>query len=58
VGTQALSEFLRHDTTRPLLAHVAKQNVASIRVLEKCGFAPSGERVGEDRVEELIMELR
>jgi RimJ/RimL family protein N-acetyltransferase len=58
VATRALSEFLRHETTRPLVAHVAKDNVASIRVLEKCGFERSGEHVGEDGVEELIMELR
>jgi RimJ/RimL family protein N-acetyltransferase len=28
---------------RPLVAHVAKHNAASIRVLQKCGFAISGE---------------
>jgi RimJ/RimL family protein N-acetyltransferase len=28
---------------RPLHAHVAKHNAASIRVLRKCGFAISGE---------------
>lgn len=58
VATEALSEFLRYESTRPLIAHVARDNVASIRVLEKCGFALSGEAVGEDDVEELIMVLR
>ena len=28
---------------RPLYAHVAKHNGASIRVLEKCGFKMAGE---------------
>ena len=26
-------------TERPLYAHVAKQNIGSLRVLEKCGFS-------------------
>lgn len=38
VATQMLSMFLRLATDRPLHAYVAKHNVASIRVLEKCGF--------------------
>ena len=38
VATEALSAFLRLEKTRPLYAGVAKHNVASIRVLEKCGF--------------------
>jgi RimJ/RimL family protein N-acetyltransferase len=32
---------------RPLHAAVAKHNVGSIRVLEKCGFAVVGEEEGE-----------
>jgi len=43
IATQALSLFLPHITTRPLYAHVAKHNIASRRVLEKCGFVISGE---------------
>ena len=43
LATRALAEFLDHVTTRPLYAHVAKHNIASIRVLEKCGFTISGE---------------
>jgi RimJ/RimL family protein N-acetyltransferase len=43
VATQALSEFLGHVETRPLYAHVARHNIASIRVLQKCGFRISGE---------------
>jgi RimJ/RimL family protein N-acetyltransferase len=38
VATAALTEFLRHETTRPLYAYVAAHNAGSIRVLEKCGF--------------------
>jgi RimJ/RimL family protein N-acetyltransferase len=38
VATDALSAFLRLEPTRPLYAGVAKHNVASIRVLQKCGF--------------------
>jgi RimJ/RimL family protein N-acetyltransferase len=37
LATKALSEFLRHLEARPLYARVAKDNVASIRVLERSG---------------------
>ncbi len=43
IATAALSQFLDHIRTRPLHGHVAKRNVASIRVLEKCGFEMYGE---------------
>jgi RimJ/RimL family protein N-acetyltransferase len=43
---------------RPLHAYVAKSNVASIRVLEKCGFVEVGEHTGDDGIEELLLELR
>ncbi len=43
IATQALKEFLRYEATRPLYARVAKHNIASRRVLEKCGFTVSGE---------------
>ncbi len=38
VATAALAIFLRLEQTRPLYAGVAKHNVASVRVLQKCGF--------------------
>jgi RimJ/RimL family protein N-acetyltransferase len=38
IATQALRAFLGQIVERPLYAHVAKTNIASIRVLEKCGF--------------------
>jgi RimJ/RimL family protein N-acetyltransferase len=46
IATRALRQFLAVETRRPLLAHVARHNLGSIRVLEKCGFI----RSGEDRV--------
>jgi hypothetical protein len=47
VATRALSTFLGHVKKRPLYAHVAKDNIASNRVLEKCGFKISGEDRGD-----------
>jgi RimJ/RimL family protein N-acetyltransferase len=38
IATWALNAFLAVDPTRPLHARVAHDNVASLRVLEKCGF--------------------
>ncbi len=64
VATRALSQFLGYVTARPLYARVAKHNVGSIRVLEKCGFTVRGEgrgvagAPGGEEVEELIMELQ
>lgn len=52
IATRALAEFLNHVTVRPLYAHVARHNIASIRVLEKCGFTITGE---DD--EEFILRL-
>jgi RimJ/RimL family protein N-acetyltransferase len=43
IATRALAEFLKYIDIRPLYAHVAKHNVASRRVLEKCGFTISDE---------------
>jgi len=43
IATQALSRFLSQVGFRPLHAHVAKHNLASMRVLEKCGFTVCGE---------------
>jgi RimJ/RimL family protein N-acetyltransferase len=61
IATQALAEFLKVVTTRPLFAHVAKHNVGSKRVLEKCGFKFAREDQIADRngniVEEIVMEL-
>ena len=45
IATQALGAFLPLIAARPLYARAAKDNFASLRVLEKNGFR----RVGEDR---------
>jgi RimJ/RimL family protein N-acetyltransferase len=52
IATLALSEFLKVLTSRPLYAHVAKHNVGSIRVLEKCGFT-----LCSDEIEDLVFKL-
>ena len=61
VATRALAAFLDRMTERPLHAHVAKHNVGSIRVLEKCGFSLEREErvdfAGKDVVE-LLLVLR
>ncbi len=62
VATQMLSLFLRLVADRPLQAHVAKHNVASIRVLEKCGFSlceKATSALGElaDGIEELVYAI-
>jgi RimJ/RimL family protein N-acetyltransferase len=48
VATDAPSQFLGHaEVGRPLRAALAKHDVGSIRVLEKCGFTVLGEEDGE-----------
>lgn len=60
IATRALAAFLPLVPARPLLAHVAKHNVGSIRVLEKCGFTVAREEcvtgAGEE-IAELVMTL-
>jgi RimJ/RimL family protein N-acetyltransferase len=62
IASQALAQFLDVIETRPLYAHVAKRNIASRRVLEKCGFKVVAEDnffskiFGED-IEEYILIL-
>jgi RimJ/RimL family protein N-acetyltransferase len=63
IATQALKEFLAQvDTRRPMYARVAKDNLASRRVLEKCGFVIISESRGVanargEEIEELLLEL-
>ncbi len=62
IATLALGEFLKYVETRPLYARVAKHNIASRRVLEKCGFKVSGEdsffsQAFNKNVEEYILTL-
>ena len=62
VATEALSQFLRVIKLRPLYAGAAKDNVASLRVLQKCGFAICGATKGfakarDEEIEELLLIL-
>ncbi|MGQ3735704.1 GNAT family N-acetyltransferase [Bacillus sp. Fil] len=62
IATLALSEFLEYIKIRPLYARSAKDNLASIRVLEKCGFKIISEDKGFSNargkdVEEFILKL-
>ena len=53
IATQALGHMLCVVTERPLHAHVAKHNLASIRVLGKCGF-----KLEREESDELLFVLR
>ena len=60
IASAALAQFLTKIKTRPVYAHVAKQNFASIRVLQKCGFRLAGEERCDAGAgdAELVLELR
>jgi RimJ/RimL family protein N-acetyltransferase len=62
IATEALRLFLDVESTRPLFGRAARDNIGSIRVMEKCGFA----LVGTDRgfstarnreIDEVVMRL-
>jgi RimJ/RimL family protein N-acetyltransferase len=63
LATRALTEFLTHvDPTRPIYARAVKDNIGSLRVLEKCGFRIIGEDKGfanarGKEVEEFLLQL-
>ena len=61
IATAALSLFLGLVKVRPLYARLAKHNIASRRVLEKCGFTISGEDIFSEAdgktCEDFIMRL-
>jgi RimJ/RimL family protein N-acetyltransferase len=62
IATQALTAFLHIVRDRPLYASAAKDNVASIRVLEKCGFVMRGSakafaRARGTEIDEIFFEL-
>jgi RimJ/RimL family protein N-acetyltransferase len=62
IATDALNALLAVDRSRPLHARVASDNVASRRVLEKCGFGviATDRSVAEARsaeIEELVLRL-
>jgi len=64
IATQALRAFLAQvNTARPIHARVAKDNAASLRVLEKNGFVVISEDKGfanarGTEIEEWLLELR
>lgn len=63
IATAALDEFVHQQALRPLFGRVAKDNIASRRVLEKCCFVYFGEDKGfsnarGEEVEELIFVLK
>jgi RimJ/RimL family protein N-acetyltransferase len=61
IATKALAAFLDHVQTRPLYAYVAKHNIGSRRVLEKCGFTVEGEdkfsNASGEVVEQFVLKL-
>jgi len=62
VATRGLLAFLGHIKVRPLYARAAKDNIGSLRVLEKCGFTRIGEGSGfsearGEEVEEFLLRL-
>jgi RimJ/RimL family protein N-acetyltransferase len=63
IATWALQEFLaHHNKIRPIYARVAKDNLGSRRVLEKCRFTIIGESKGfanarGQEIDELLLEL-
>jgi RimJ/RimL family protein N-acetyltransferase len=62
IATRALAALLAQVPQRPLYARVVKDNLASLRVLEKCGFATCGEEKGYanargEEVEEYVLRL-
>lgn len=62
IATEALALFLGVAKERPLYARAAKDNLASVRVLEKCGFSVVAEDTGYANargreVEEFILKL-
>jgi RimJ/RimL family protein N-acetyltransferase len=60
IATEALSDFLRLEHTRPLHAGVAKHNAASIRVLQKCGFiflCPEAEASDDADASHVLLQL-
>ena len=62
IASAALSQFLSEIKVRPLYAGVAKDNLASIRVLEKCGFSVVGlqrsfAKIRGEEIDEMVMKL-
>jgi RimJ/RimL family protein N-acetyltransferase len=63
LATRALSDLLREVRVRPIHASAARDNVGSVRVLEKCGFVVTGYKVAfanarSEEIEEAFLVLR
>ncbi|GAA1662758.1 GNAT family N-acetyltransferase [Fodinicola feengrottensis] len=58
VATAALTQYVEELSQRPLYAHVAASNTGSVRVLEKCGFQPTGEILHEGDIDEIVLALK
>ena len=57
-ATRALADLVAELPDRPLYAHVAEHNLASVRVLAKCGFSVVGEEQAAGApVKEIVMRL-
>jgi RimJ/RimL family protein N-acetyltransferase len=60
-ATRALEQFLREIAVRPLYARIAKNNVRSLRVAQRCGFTVIAEDQFTDprgqEVEEFVLAL-
>ena len=62
IATGALSQYVRLIGERPIYGRAARDNTASIRVMEKCGFRLTGYDRGYavargEEIEEAILEL-
>jgi len=62
IATLALKQFLEIETTRPIFGRVAFDNYGSKKVLEHCGFRPTGIEKGfanarQEEIEESIYKL-
>jgi RimJ/RimL family protein N-acetyltransferase len=62
LATKALAALLEVQTARPLYGRTAKDNVGSLRVMEKCGFTVIGTDRGfanarGEEIEELLLIL-
>ncbi|MBA3872420.1 MAG: GNAT family N-acetyltransferase [Anaerolineae bacterium] len=63
ITTQALEAFLKIVTIRPLYAAAASDNLASLRVLQKCGFVITGydrafSGARQQEIDETLLELK
>lgn len=63
IATAALAQYLEIETTRPLTARVAADNLGSLKVLERNGFIVRGEETAHAparnaAIREIILELR